>query len=164
MAELQEVITQALARESRSYMKCISFARKAETEGYKQISKLFRTAAEIERIQANNHLRAGGFIKSTAENISTLLDQKMKEIDGIYPRMIKTAEGYENKWATKSLCYAEESSKALVHFLKKNLRDCEQAIEADYYVCKACGFAVENELPEKCPVCGSRKETFKKIE
>ena len=164
MSELQDVLTQALARESQSYIKCIFFAKKAQKEGYEQIAKLFRTASEIERIQANNHLRALDTTRATPENVVALLNQKIDEMKEVYPPMIETAKGYENKWAVKSLCYAEESAKALAKFLKKNMDNIQQAVEADYYVCKACGFAVENELPEKCPVCGSRKETFKRMD
>ncbi|MFH1453517.1 MAG: desulfoferrodoxin family protein [Armatimonadota bacterium] len=30
----------------------------------------------------------------------------------------------------------------------------------DIFVCKVCGHAVFGEVPEKCPVCGARKESF----
>ena len=32
------------------------------------------------------------------------------------------------------------------------------------YVCSVCGYTVEGEAPEKCPVCGAVREVFVKIE
>ena len=32
------------------------------------------------------------------------------------------------------------------------------------YVCSVCGYTVEGEAPEKCPVCGAVKEVFVKME
>jgi rubrerythrin len=40
----------------------------------------------------------------------------------------------------------------------------EDIPDTDYFVCEVCGFMVENEAPGKCPVCGAKKEKFKKIE
>ena len=32
------------------------------------------------------------------------------------------------------------------------------------YVCSVCGYTVEGEAPEKCPICGAVREVFTKIE
>ena len=32
------------------------------------------------------------------------------------------------------------------------------------YVCSVCGYTVEGEVPDKCPVCGGAKEVFVKME
>ena len=32
------------------------------------------------------------------------------------------------------------------------------------YVCSVCGYTVEGEAPEKCPVCGAVREVFVKME
>ena len=32
------------------------------------------------------------------------------------------------------------------------------------YVCSVCGYTVEGEAPETCPVCGAVKEVFTKME
>jgi rubrerythrin len=37
-------------------------------------------------------------------------------------------------------------------------------VEADYYVCRVCGYAVGGEPQDKCPVRGAPKASFKKID
>ena len=32
------------------------------------------------------------------------------------------------------------------------------------YVCSVCGYTVEGEAPEKCPICGAVREVFTKME
>ena len=39
-----------------------------------------------------------------------------------------------------------------------------KAGDTGYYVCQVCGNTVENEAPEKCPVCGAPKSQFLKTE
>jgi len=36
--------------------------------------------------------------------------------------------------------------------------------DVDYYVCQVCGNTVEGEAPDECPVCGAKKQAFKKID
>ncbi|MFQ5965759.1 MAG: rubredoxin-like domain-containing protein [Candidatus Scalinduaceae bacterium] len=33
----------------------------------------------------------------------------------------------------------------------------------DYYVCQVCGNTVENDAPDRCPICGVSKSMFIKI-
>jgi rubrerythrin len=48
------------AGESQANRKYLAFADKAEQEGYKQVAKLFRPAADAETVHAKNHLRVMG--------------------------------------------------------------------------------------------------------
>ena len=50
------------------------FAKQAEKEGYSQVAKLFRAAAEAETIHAHNHLRTLGGINTTAENLQEAIE------------------------------------------------------------------------------------------
>jgi len=33
----------------------------------------------------------------------------------------------------------------------------------DIYICEVCGHTVEGTPPDKCPICGARKDKFKKF-
>ena len=50
-------LKEAFAGESQANRKYLAFARKAEAEGYPQIAKLFRAAAEAETVHAHAHFR-----------------------------------------------------------------------------------------------------------
>ena len=62
-------LKEAVAGESQANRKYLAFAKKADGEGFNQVAKLFRAAAEAETVHAHNHLRVMGGVKSTKENI-----------------------------------------------------------------------------------------------
>ena len=62
-------LKEAFAGESQANRKYLAFAKQADKDGYPQVAKLFRAAAEAETIHAHNHLRALGGIKDTRENL-----------------------------------------------------------------------------------------------
>jgi rubrerythrin len=31
------------------------------------------------------------------------------------------------------------------------------------YICQVCGYTVEGDAPDRCPICGAPKERFKKF-
>lgn len=164
MSTLEESLKEMYAAVAQANRKYSAFAKRAEDEGQKAIAKLFRVASEAEGIHANNFLRAMGMIKSTKENLNSVRDGEVKWFLKIYLSMVETQKTGDNRWAKMSFCYAYEAEKKFAHFFEKALVNFGRNEDTDYYVCKVCGFTVENELPEKCPVCGSRKKVFKKIE
>ena len=56
MATTAENLKSAFAGESQANRRYTAFARKADEEGFSQIAKLFRAAAESETVHALNHL------------------------------------------------------------------------------------------------------------
>jgi len=58
-------LKEAFAGESQANRKYLAFAKKADQEGYSQVAKLFRAAAEAETVHAHNHLRVLNGVKST---------------------------------------------------------------------------------------------------
>jgi rubrerythrin len=163
MTALEKDIDNALAAESLANGKYLAFARKAEKEGRRQAARLFRAAAESQAIHARNHLRARGAVRDTEENLKTAL-AGIEEFQKMYLPMMDDAMAAADTWATKSFCYAFEAGKVFARLLERARGDIEALEEADYHICKVCGFTVEGDPPGKCPVCGSRKRSFRKIE
>lgn len=157
-------LMEAFAGESQANRKYLAFAKKAEEEGFKQIAKLFRAAADAETVHAMNHLRELGEIKSTKENLQTAIGGETHEFESMYPQMIKDAEKEGIKGALRSFNYANEVEKIHAGLYKKALDNLGKNENVDYYVCQVCGNTVENEAPDKCPICGAPKKSFKKIE
>ncbi|MCS7203883.1 MAG: rubrerythrin family protein [Thermodesulfovibrio sp.] len=157
-------LMEAFAGESQANRKYLAFAKKAEEEGYPAVAKLFRAAAEAETIHALNHLRAAGMVKTTRENLQAAISGETYEFESMYPPMIKDAETEGASQAQRSFYYANEVEKVHAQLFKKALSELDQRRDVDYYVCQVCGHTVESEPPEKCPVCGSPKKMYKKIE
>lgn len=164
MSKTTKNLQDAFAGESQANRKYLAFARKAEEEGFRQIAKLFRAAAEAETVHAHNHLREMGGIRSTKENLQEAISGESYEFQKMYPQMIKDAEAEGQKGALKSFNFANEVEKIHAALYKKAVENLGKNPSVDYHVCQICGNTVEGEPPDKCPICGADKKAFKKIE
>jgi len=155
MTKTEKNLAEAFAGESQANRKYLAFAKKAEEEGYKQVAKLFRAAAEAETVHAHNHLRELKGIKSTKENLEEAIGGESYEFLTMYPAMIEEAKAENNTTALRSFNIANEVEKIHHALYKKALEDIGKNKEADYYICKVCGYTAEGDAPDTCPVCGA---------
>ncbi len=164
MSKTEKNLADAFAGESQANRKYLAFAGKAEKEGFTQVAKLFRAAADAETVHAHNHLRALKGIKSTAENLQEAITGETHEFESMYPPMIDDARAEENKAALRTFEYANAVEKVHAGLFKKAAEKMDKLEETDVYVCQTCGHTVEGEPPDKCPICGSAKKAFKEID
>jgi rubrerythrin len=163
MTKTGENLKSAFAGESQANRRYLAFARKAEEEGFTQVAKLFKAAAESETVHALNHLRITGHIKSTLENLGTAVSGETFEFKEMYPEYIETAKQEDNKQAVWSFDVANKVEKIHAKLYNKAidaLKNKTPLEKVDYYVCSVCGNTVEATPPDKCPICGSPKEKF----
>jgi rubrerythrin len=166
MSQSEKNLSDAFAGESQANRTYLAFAKKAEEEGQAGVAALFRAAAEAETIHAHNHLNAMGKVKSTLENLEAAYGGEHHEFTDMYPGFIDQARKEGNNDAAKTFYWANEVEK--VHGAL-----CQKAIDAlkakkpfelkDYYVCGQCGYTAEDNPPDVCPVCGAKKELFRKV-
>lgn len=156
----------AFAGESQAHMKYLNFAEKAEKEGLPNVARTFHAAAYSEQIHASNHLKALDGIQGTAENLGAAVGGETFEVDQMYPAYMAIAEKQSEKKALRSMSWAIEAEK--VH--AKLYGEAKQAIEGgkdaavvDIWVCTFCGFTMEGVPPERCPVCNTSKDKFRKF-
>lgn len=164
MSQSEQNLKDAFAGESQANRKYLAFAKQADKEGFAQVAKLFRAAAEAETVHAHTHLRTFGGINSTADNLQEAINGETYEFTSMYPEMIKTAEKEGEKKALRSFSYANEVEKIHAGLYQKALDNIDNSVEADYYVCDVCGYTCENEAPDVCPVCKSQKKAFFKVD
>jgi rubrerythrin len=164
MSKSEQNLKDAFAGESQANRKYLAFAKKAEAEGYKQVAKLFRAAAEAETVHAHAHLRVLGGIRTTKENLEEAIGGETHEFQSMYPQMIADAKAEDNKAALRSFDYANQVEKVHADLYKKATDNLGNNQETDYYVCQVCGMTVEGSAPDKCPVCGAPKGSFTKID
>lgn len=157
-------LMEAFAGESQANRKYLAFAAKADQEGYPQVARLFRAAAEAETIHAHNHLRALKGVKSTKENLQEAIGGELYEFKEMYPGMIAAAKDAGNKEAERTFAFANEVEKVHHALYEKALKTMEEKKLVDIYVCPVCGLTVEEAPPENCPVCGAKGKIFKKID
>ncbi len=156
----------AFAGESQAHMKYLNFAEQARREKLPNIARLFEAAAFAEQIHASNHLRALGGVKNTPENLEAAFGGETFEIDDMYPAYQVVAEAQQEKKALNSMQWAEAAEKvhAKLYNAAKPKAEAKQDVEAkEIWVCSACGFTMEGEAPDVCPICGTKHEKFRKF-
>lgn len=167
MGTTVENLQSAFAGESQANRKYLFFADKAEGEGYKQIARLFRAAADAETVHARNHFTVLQGVKSTKDNLQAAIDGENHEFTQMYPDFIKQAEAESANKARDSFDLANKVEKIHHRLYQAALDMLEKGQVMDekpFYVCQVCGYTVEGEAPEKCPICGAAKSAFKLID
>jgi rubrerythrin len=157
-------LKEAFAGESQANRKYLAFAKKADAEGHTQIAKLFRAAADAETVHAHAHLRVMDGINSTEENLKAAIEGETEEFEEMYPGFIEEAKAEDNTAAVITFENANAVEKIHAELYKKALENMGNNEEVDYYVCQVCGNTVENQAPEKCPICGVPASKFIKID
>jgi len=156
----------AFAGESQAHMRYLAFGDKAEKENLPNMARTFRANAYAEVLHATNHLRNLSGIGSTVENVKVAIEGETFEVEEMYPVYINTAQMQEEKGAEFSTTSALAAEKVHAEMYKAALPTVEAGKDLDYepiHVCGVCGFTVEGDAPDACPVCGAPKEKFKKF-
>jgi rubrerythrin len=93
MSKTDQNLADAFAGESQANRKYLAFAQQAEKEGYKQVAKLFRAAADAETVHAHAHLRTMNGVGKTVDNLKTAVAGETHEFKKMYPEFIAAATG-----------------------------------------------------------------------
>jgi rubrerythrin len=164
MSKTEKNLREAFAGESQANRRYLAFAQRAADEYKEGIYKLFIAVAEAETIHAHKHLAHLKGIKSTKENLQEAIAGEMHEFKKMYPQMIAEAKEEGNKGPEITLTHAMEVEKGHHGLFQEALENLDNFPVKDYYVCKACGYTVAENPPDKCPVCGAVKTAFFKVE
>jgi rubrerythrin len=160
-------LQEAFAGESQANRRYLFFAEKADKEGFPQIARLFRAAADAETVHAKNHFNAMDGIGTTRENVMAGAQGEHYEYTRMYPIFIDDAEKENNTRALRSFEWANEVEKVHHGHFEAMLKAMDEGTklkEEPYYVCQVCGNTVSGAAPDKCPVCGAPARSFKKID
>lgn len=154
-------LEEAFAGEAQANRKYLAFAKQADKEGFQQVARLFRAAAEAETVHAHSHLRALKGINTTRENLLEAIAGETHEFKSMYPQMITDAENEGEADALRSFRFANAVEAVHAGLYQKVLDALESVSEEfDYLVCPVCGHTVEREAPERCEVCGAAGKVF----
>ncbi len=162
MATTIDNLKQAFAGESQANQKYRAFARKAEQDGFPNIARLFRTAAEAERIHAEGHLKALEEICTTIENLEAAIQGETYEYTQMYPPMLAQAEADGHK-AKRMFGYALQAEEVHANLYTLALQAAQQGkdlVETEFYLCPVCGRIEFGKPTEACRTCGTKPDKF----
>jgi rubrerythrin len=163
-AMTKEFLEAAFAGESMAHMRYLIFAEKAEKERLPNLARLFRAIAYAEQVHATNHYRELGHVQDAAGNLQTCIDGENFEVNEMYPVYHNAAEFQGETGAVRSAHFALEAEKiheTMYEAAKETLEKSGDPALDTIYICPVCGYTVEGEPPEFCPVCGAKRELFK---
>lgn len=162
MSTTTENLREAFAGESQANQKYRAFAKRAETEGFPNVARLFRTAAEAERIHAEGHLKSLDGVKTTSENLQEAIDGETYEYTTMYPPMLAEAQ-QENHRARIMFGFAVKAEAVHAELYKLALQavaEGKDLSELNFYLCPVCGHIEIGNPPGACPICGAKAERF----
>ena len=162
MDNLQE----AFAGESQANRKYLAFAAKAEKDGFAQVAKLFRAAAEAETVHAHAHLRVMGGIRDTTANLEEAVAGEAHEFESMYPAFLAEAQAEGMKpaeFSFKNALAVEEIHHGLYSGALAAVQGGTDLPATAIHVCPVCGNTVEGAVPDQCSVCGIPGARFTEI-
>ncbi len=165
MSTTEDNLKEAFAGESQANRKYLAFAKKAEQEGFINVARLFRTAAEAETIHALGHFHAMGGIGTTADNLRTAVAGETYEYTQMYPPMVKQAEA-ENHKAKRMFAFAEKAEAVHARLYQMALDAVSQGkdlTETSFYLCPVCGHIEMGQPPTACPICNTPGGRFQRV-
>jgi len=165
MPSTVENLKVAFAGESQANRKYLAFAQQAQKEGYPQIARLFRAAAEAETLHALAHLANMGGIGSTLENLRAAVSGETYEFKEMYPPMVEQAKA-ENHKARHMLGFANAAERVHAGLFGQALQALEAGADLtkmDVYLCPVCGDLEFGNPPDRCPICGAPASKYQKI-
>ncbi|RMD51912.1 MAG: rubrerythrin family protein [Nitrospirae bacterium] len=177
----EQHLINAFGGESQAHMRYLHFADKAEKEGFKNVARLFRAVAYAEFVHAGDHYRElrhldGGFVANsmaafgpgdTKKNLALAIDGEDFEITEMYPVYIEVAKLQGEKGAERTFRWSygtEVEHKKLFEKAKQAVDSGKDVEMKTINVCSVCGYTLEGEAPDKCPLCNSPAEKFKSFD
>jgi rubrerythrin len=167
----------AFGGESMANMRYRHFALQAEKENFPNVARLFNAVAHAEFIHAGDHYRElkhleGGFLANsmaafgpgdTSKNLGLAIDGENFEVTEMYPAYMEVARFQDENGAYRSFDWSyrtEIQHLALYQKAKEAVDNGSDVDLAAIQVCSVCGYTLEGEAPDSCPVCKAKKEKF----
>lgn len=176
-AMTSDFLHSAYGGESMAHMRYLHWSNIAEKEGFPNIARLFRAISYAESVHAGNHFReiggtaadatvtAGAVfgVGTTVDNLQGAINGELHEVNQMYPVYLNAAEFQNEAGAKRSFHFALEAEKIHAELFKKALDAAKSGKDMELkkiYICPVCGHTVLDAAPDKCPVCGAKKETY----
>lgn len=171
----KEHLQNAFSGESQAYMRYQIYADVAEGENHPNVARLFKAIAFAERVHATNHLEllpleeaesvapTSYGVGDTLENLQAGIDGETFEIEEMYPTYEKVAQFQEEKSAVITFHWALQAEKTHAIMYKEAKQTLEAGKDYDLgpiQVCRECGYTIEGEAPDPCPICGAKAKKF----
>ncbi|MBI5557099.1 MAG: rubrerythrin family protein [Deltaproteobacteria bacterium] len=173
----EQHLINAFGGESMAHMRYLHFADQASRENFTNVARLFNAIAHAEYIHAGDHYQElkhlnNGFVANsmgafgpgdTRKNLGLAIAGETFEITEMYPAYIEVAKLQNENGARRTFEWSYATEKMHKSLFEKALEAVSQGRDVEVgpvQVCKICGYTLDGDAPDKCPVCGAKKENF----
>ncbi len=177
-AMTQTNLMSAFGGESQAHMRYLLFSDIAAEEELPNVARLFKAISHAEKVHAGLHFHNLGHLKDsysvvsgagfgpgdTSKNLDIAIEGETFEVEEMYPVYIDAARFQGEDAAAGGMEWAFKVEKIHLVLYKRAKEAVEEGKDLDIgpiQVCEGCGFTVEGEAPDTCPICKARKEMFK---
>ena len=174
----EQNLKNAFSGESQAHMRYLIFSDIAQQEKFPEIARLFRAIAYAEQVHSTNHFRIlsylkGGFITigmagfgpgDTVKNLDIAIEGETFEINEMYPVYLETAKFQKENEATRSFEWAYDTEKVHAGMFLKARQAVGRGQDLEIkkiQICEVCGYTIEGDAPDRCPLCKATKDKFK---
>lgn len=179
-AMTSDFLHSAYGGESMAHMRYLIWSEIAKKEGFPNIAKLFEAISYAEQVHASNHFReiggittdftvtSGGVFGSnkTVDNLQGAINGELHEVEQMYPVYLNAAEFQNETGAKRSFHFALEAEKIHAQLFKQAQLAANEGKDIELkavYICPVCGHTILDGVPDNCPVCGAKKEMYRKF-
>ena len=162
----EQNLNAAFAGESQAHLRYLAFAQIAEKEHRPNVSRLFRAIAYAEQVHGINHYKELGLIKKLSQNLQAAIEGETYEAEDMYPSFRAVAELQGERGALRTTEWALQAEKVhagMYQRAKQSVDGGGDVFLGDVYICDECGYTVEGNPPDRCPLCGAPRDRFSKF-
>jgi rubrerythrin len=160
---LTERLHVEFSEECQASLRYEAFAAKAKEQGLPNIAKLFRAAAQAEKIHMTTLLSVMGAIRETAVNLKASAAFEDFLLANVLPTSVKHAE--ENKDAAAATALTRFIGACGSHrdVFTRGLAAAKggtDLADTPMCICPTCGAVILGDSKDRCPVCMTPKARF----
>jgi rubrerythrin len=156
-------LAQAFARLSKAAARRKIYSRKAAKEGRPEVARFLRAMSASEAVQAHRLFNSLiGRVDTSDAYLSSIFEEEVQTILENYSELINDAAA-ERPALLHALSQLRAVETRLRSFYSQNSKDVHVDKDADYFVCRFCGYLSIDRPPEKCPVCGAPIDAFHEV-
>ena len=158
-----ENLKAAVCGETGASAKYAACAAAAKEQGFDQIARLFEATSAAEQIHIG--LEAGVISEIIATDLNLIAGAlgEIYETSDMYPSFIKVAQEEGNKKAEFVFTRAKLAEAVHAELYMDAYNNIDAATDEAYYLCPICGYIHKGDDFEKCPICFTPADKFRKF-
>lgn len=165
--ELTKQLQALFLETSRGAARNKMYALRAKKEGNLGLAALFTAISLSEDAQARRFLvQLRGQTGNSSTNILKSFTEEIPTTITLYEAAAQQAENCRDK-AIHSAC-SQSARVQRMHLslnkkLERKMASPENTSDSSYHICRFCGFIMEGQAPETCPICTAPTSRFTEI-